>query len=437
MIRMTLTALSAAAVLGMASPATAQDAASVADTQAAPKEAWQEWDVAEGCRGLAPLDDAPQGEALNYRVPSPATVAMRRQLLNPQVNSFTFREADEVFANRPVPAADAPRTWTEAEGFTMPGDYQKFAYDTHTDALMVVRDGKILFEDYRNRFDPEQRHTGFSMSKTIIAMLVGQALDRGEIASIDDLATDYWPALKGGGYDGVTIRNLLEMRSGADIEERYDFGDNPSLAGCIHDTAIVLNRARFADFAIDVGRRSAPGAEFNYATLDTAVLGRILEEVSGKPLEQITQERLWQPVGAQREAFWLADGPPGTGRALAGMGFNATLRDFGLLGQLLLDNGVADGVQVLPEGWVKQMTTMRPLDPETPFPGYAYQTWKLGDEPDAYSAVGLAGQYIYVHPQTRTVIVKLSHYPPAADLAGEVADYFAMVANTPMESSAP
>ena len=87
--------------------------------------------------------------------------------------------------------------------------------------------------------------------------------------------------------------------------------------------------------------------------------------------------------------------------------------------------------RVLPEGWVAQMTAMRPLDPASPLSGYGYQTWQLGDELGAYSAVGLAGQYIYVHPASRTVIVKLSHYPPGAELDGVVADYFAAVANTP------
>ncbi|MGB3796440.1 MAG: hypothetical protein WA957_09070 [Alteraurantiacibacter sp.] len=118
------------------------------------------------------------------------------------------------------------------------------------------------------------------------------------------------------------------------------------------------------------------------------------------------------------------------------MGFNATLRDFGLLGRLLLDDGRVDGVTVLPEGWVTQMTTMRPIDGESPLSGYGYQTWKLGEEAGAFSAVGLAGQFIYVHPQSRTVIVKLSHFPPCAQLENVVADYFAKIANTPIEVSA-
>ncbi|MGB3796439.1 MAG: serine hydrolase [Alteraurantiacibacter sp.] len=188
------TGMSSIALLAIAAPAHAQD------------ESWRQFDVADACRGLAPLDDAPVGEELLYRDPSPAVISMRRQLQNPEVNSFTFREVDEVFANRPVPAADTPRAWPTAQGFTMPEGYENFAYQTHTDALLVARDEQILFEDYRNRFDPEDRHIGFSMSKTITAMLVGQALARGEIASLDDMATQYWPALESGGYDGVTMQ---------------------------------------------------------------------------------------------------------------------------------------------------------------------------------------------------------------------------------------
>ncbi|MEL1251506.1 serine hydrolase domain-containing protein [Aurantiacibacter gilvus] len=413
----------AAAALLAAAPAQAQSA----------DESWRQWDVAPACRDLAPLDPAPTGPALAFREPSPATISMRRHLLDPEVNSFTFREASEVWANRQVARSGNPRPWQVAEGFEMPDGYQDFAQSTYTDAMLVLRDGQIVFEDYRNRFSADERHIGFSMSKTIIAMLVGQALARGEIDSLDQAAVIYWPALRGGGYDGVTIRQLLQMRSGADIVERYDFGDNPSLAACIHETAIVLNRARFADFGIAVGRREAPGTSFNYATLDTAVLGRVLENATGTPLAQLTTERLWQPLGSESNAFWLADGPPGAGRSLAGMGFNATLRDFARLGQLLLDQGVVGDRRVLPDGWVTEMTTMLPLDPASPMPGYGYQTWQLGNEPGAFAAVGLAGQFIYVHPASRTVIVKLSHFPPGAELEDQVADYFARIANTPMD----
>jgi CubicO group peptidase (beta-lactamase class C family) len=227
------------------------------------------------------------------------------------------------------------------------------------------------------------------------------------------------------------------MRSGVAYEERYDFGEHPSLAATIHMKAIVRNQMRFADPAMTIGKKTVPGSTFNYATLDTAVLGWILERATGEKLETYTASHLWGPLGAEAGAFWLADGPPGTGRALNGMGYNAVLRDFARLGQLMLDGGMANGKQVIPAGWVKQMTTMIPFPADyghkAEFEGYGFQTWQVDKEPGAFSAVGLAGQFIYVHPSTRTVIVKLSYNPPVEPewLTPEVLSYFHAIANAP------
>ena len=368
---------------------------------------------------------------------TPAVIAMRWQWLNPEINSFTFREAKDVFEYRDVRRGGEVWELSRADGFAMPAiefggetrDYARFAEDTFTNAMLVLKDGRIVFEDYRNRMTPETRHVAFSMSKTITAMLVGIALERGEIASLDDPAEKYVPQLADSGYDGVTIRQILQMRSGVDYEERYDFGANPSFAGRLHEQAIVLNRMRFADGALETKRGNTPGSTFNYSTLDTMVLGWILEEAAGETLERQMEQRIWQPLGAEADGFWLADGPPRAGRALNGMGFNATLRDFARLGQLMLDDGMRGETRILPEGWVAQMTAMMPTG--GPRSGYGFQTWQVDDEPGAYAAVGLAGQFTYVHPRTRTVIVKLSYYPPVVPthVDPETLAYFRAIAN--------
>lgn len=366
--------------------------------------------------------------------PSPATIAMRWQWLNPEVNSFTFRNTQQVFAFRTVSAPAEARELPQGTALAMPGDYPQWADRTFTNAFMVLRDGQLVFEDYRNRMTADTPHIGFSMTKTITAMLIGQALDRGEIASLDDLASSYVPALADGAYGRATIRNILEMRSGADIEERYDFGANPSLAAQIHEQANIRNERRFADFAVGIASRSEPGSTFNYATLDTAVLGWVLEEATGERIENLMESRIWQPLGAEHDGHFIADGPVGVGRALNGMGFNASLRDFARLGQLMLDDGMAGDTRILPEGWVAQMTAMKPtgMPAGAGFPGYGLQTWQIDGEPGAYAFVGLAGQFIYVHPSTNTVIIKLSYFPPVEPewLTPEVLDYFAAVANS-------
>jgi len=366
------------------------------------------------CAGPSPAQEAPPAGG-----PSPAVVAMRWQWLNPEINAFTFRETGQVFEYRPVNSWGPRFELPDSAPMAMPSiefagetrDYQRFAGDTYTNALLVIRDGRVVFEDYRNRSDGLTRFIGFSMSKTITAMLVGIALEQGKIASLDDPVTRYLPELAGTGYDGVTLRQVMQMRSGVDYQERYDFGDNPSFAGKLHEQAIVLNRMRFADGALETKRANAPGSTFNYSTLDTFVIGWVLERATGTELAPYTEAHLWGPLGTESGGFWLADGPQGAGRELSGMGFNATLRDFGRLGQLLLDGGKRGDTQILPAGWVEQMTRMVPTGQS--MPGYGLFTWQVDDEPGAYAAVGLAGQYIYVHPQSRTVIVKLSHYPPA------------------------
>jgi CubicO group peptidase (beta-lactamase class C family) len=387
-----------------------------------------------GLAFVAPLaaQDLPAG-------PSPATVAMRWQWLNPEINSFTFRDADKVFESRPVERSGPAWDLARGAAMAMPAiefagesrGYDRFAEDTFTNALLVIRDGRIVFEDYRNRSDAQTRFVSFSMAKTITAMLVGIAIEQGKIASLDDPADKYVPELKGTGYDGVTIRQVMQMRSGVDYQERYDFGANPSFAGRLHEQAIVLNRMRFADGALETKRANAPGSTFNYSTLDTFVIGWVLERATGMELAPFTEANLWGPLGAEADAFWLADGPPGAGRELAGMGYNAVLRDFGRLGQMMLDDGKRGDRQVLPAGWVGQMAKMVPNGER--MPGYGLFTWQVDGEPGAFSAVGLAGQFIYVSPQTRTVIVKLSYYPPAEpeSVLPETIAYFKAVTSTP------
>lgn len=369
--------------------------------------------------------------------PAPATVAMRWQWLNPQINSFTFRDTDRVFESRPVTRSGPVWELPQGAPLTMPAiefggetrDYDRFAEDTFTNALLVIRDGRIVFEDYRNRSDAATRFISFSMAKTITAMLVGIALEQGKIGSLDDPVTKYLPELTGTGYDGATLRQIMQMRSGVDYQERYDFGDNPSFAGKLHEQAIVLNRMRFADGARETKRATAPGSTFNYSTLDTFVIGWVLERATGMELAPFTERYLWGPLGTEADGFWLADGPPGAGRELAGMGYNATLRDFGRLGQLMLAGGRRGERQVLPAGWVAQMTRMTPTGER--MPGYGLFTWQIDDEPGAFAAVGLAGQFIYVSPETRTVIVKLSYYPPAEPetMLPETRAYFRAVAH--------
>jgi CubicO group peptidase (beta-lactamase class C family) len=291
---------------------------------------------------------------------------------------------------------------------------QQFLERTYTNALLVMKDGRIVSEIYRNATDERSRFIGWSMTKSVTSVLIGCALAQGRIDSLDTPISRYLPELRGGGYEGVSIRQVMQMRSGVDYEERYDF-DHPGRAASNHIAALVKNTARFADVAQTLPRIHEPGSFFQYKTIDTAVLGWLIERVTQGSVAAYTARCLWEPLGAESDAFYIMDGPPGIGREFSGAGFNATLRDFARFGQMVLDGGVADSRRIVSEDWIRQST--RPSGSEgTQRSGYGLQWWIVGDS-GAFAAIGLQGQYIYIDPSTRTVVVKLSYFPPGDNSA--------------------
>ena len=357
--------------------------------------------------------------------PSDVSVAvqiLRWHMLDNDVNSLTFRSMDKLFTTRTVaragPVWDLPRsehaldftyTW---HSVTRPAD--EVLERTFTNALLVMKDGRIVSEIYRNNSNERSRFVGWSMTKSITSVLIGCALAENQIDSLDTPITDYLPELEDSGYDGVSIRHVMQMRSGVDYEERYDF-DNPGAAASNHIFALVRNTARFADAARTLPRIHTPGEFFQYKTIDTAVLGWLVERVTGNSVAAYTARCIWEPLGAESDGFYIMDGPPGTGREFSGAGFNATLRDYARFGQMMLDEGVANGRRVVSADWVRQST--HPTGAEDGWPGgYGLQWWTVGSS-DAYTAIGLQGQYVYVDPATRTVVVKLSYFPPGDNSA--------------------
>jgi primary-amine oxidase len=136
-------------------------------------------------------------------------------------------------------------------------------------------------------------------------------------------------------------------------------------------------------------------------------------------------ERWWKPAGMQSYGFWIADGPPGVGRAISGMGFNAVLRDYARIGLMMLHGGEANGRQLLAADWVEEATVPNGTEPisASSTRGYQYQWWTL-TESDAYTAIGLQGQFLYVDPKSRTVVVKLSYFPPGEQRADAETEAF-------------
>lgn len=356
---------------------------------------------------------APLQTAVSSEVPTTVQL-LRWHMLDEQVNALTFRHMDELFTTRTVPRSGRvwalPRHDTDLDfsygwqGSDIPA--ADFAGRTYTNALLVMKDGVVVHEQYRNNSDASSRFIAWSMTKSVTSVLIGCALHEGLIDTLDRPIADFLPELADGAYAGVSIRQVMQMRSGVDYEERYDFA-NPGIAASNHIAALVQNTQRFADVARTLPRRHVPGEVFAYKTIDTAVLGWLLERVTEESVAAYTARCLWEPLGAESDGYYIMDGEPGTGREFSGAGFNATLRDFARFGQMMLQGGVAGERRVVPAAWVEEST--RPLQTDAG-DGYGLQWWTLGG--NSYAAIGLQGQFVFIDPDTRTVVVKLSHFPP-------------------------
>jgi CubicO group peptidase (beta-lactamase class C family) len=350
---------------------------------------------------------------------------VRRHMLDSSVNALTFHDMDQIFDTRRVdnaaPVWEIPRAPAALDfeyvyqGIKHPaGDILE---RTYTNALIILKHGKIVSETYRNKTDAQTHFVSFSMAKSITSILIGLAVADGHIHSIDDPITRYVPELKESAYDGVTIKQALMMRSGADYDERYDF-DHPGLASAAFEESLVRNRVRFASFARVLTRAYPPGEHFNYSTIETCVLGWVLERATKQSITRYMAQHLWMPAGMESYGYWIVDGPADTGREFNGAGFNAVARDYARLGLMMLRNGKARDRQIVPRAWVAQSTASagtEPVAPGAPF-GYQYQWWTLVGS-DAYLALGLQGQFIYIDPSSDTVVVKLSYFPPGNEQA--------------------
>jgi CubicO group peptidase (beta-lactamase class C family) len=364
----------------------------------------------------APLESGPTSN-----VPV-AVQILRWHMLDNDVSSLAFRSMDALFTTRLVARAGSvwmlPRDDHPLEvNYRWQGQRfsaQQFLERTYTNALLVIKNGRIVSETYRNATNEHSRFIGWSMTKSITSVLVGCALSEGRINSLDTPVSHYLPELEGGGYDGVSIRHVMQMRSGVNYEERYDF-DHPGRAASNHISSLVKNLTRFADAARTVPRLHEPGNHFQYKTLDTAVLGWLIERVSQGTVAAYTARCLWEPLGAEADGFYIMDGTPGTGREFSGAGFNATLRDFGRFGQMVLNGGVAADRRIVSSEWIRQSTQPTAAE-DGQRGGYGLQWWTLPGT-QAFAAIGLQGQYIYVDPATQTVVIKLSFFPPGDNSA--------------------
>ena len=284
--------------------------------------------------------------------------------------------------------------------------WQDFLDKTYTNAFIVIRNGVLTHEWYRDGFSESTRLPSYSVAKTMTSIMIGQLIDAGKIKE-SDYFVDYFPQYKNGSdFDKVTIRSLLDMQGGIGVSDNYPTGPQ-GWGVAIAQMYATTN----LDWFVSNNRKMAfaPGSSAEYRSVDTQLLGMIIKKVTGERVADYFSKNVWQKVGAQYPATWNVDRVGGTEKTFCC--FNATAIDYAKVGLAILNGGYSGSTQVISKDWLKRLK--EPVVTLDHGWGYSAQVWH--PYPGVSMALGLYGQFIFVDPESRTVIVKLSDNPPGSD----------------------
>lgn len=339
--------------------------------------------------------------------------------LSPDLAVHTFRNIHRLFPSRTISRSASPRPLPPAPrplgpvAFSVNGRVQTlddYVRANRVAGLLVLVDGAVALERYEFGNSPRTRWMSMSVAKSVTSTLIGAAIRDGHIRSVHDSVTRYVPALRGSAYDGVSVRDVLTMSSGVRWDETYT--DPASDRRRLLEAQLAQQPGAALAVMAKLPRAAPPGTRHNYSTGETQVAGEIVRGAVGKPLARYLAERIWGPAGMESDATWWLDSPDGV--EIGGSGISATLRDYARFGQFILEDGVANGTRLLPEGWVREATQPVTLRGGQAIP-YGYLWWTAmtasGRRDGAFSAEGIHGQSIYVNPAARVVIVTWGAQP--------------------------
>jgi CubicO group peptidase (beta-lactamase class C family) len=350
-------------------------------------------------------------------------------MLPPDEQPAAYRNTDQRFATRtfkrgtvvyPLPVANPPLTAVHYRFRGKALGLSEFMTRNRVSGLLVLKDGQVRLERYALGNTDKSRWTSFSVGKSIVSTLVGAALKDGAIAGIEDPVTRYLPQLRGSAYDGVTVRNLLQMSSGVKWNE--DYRDPGSDIGRMLECTVDEKPGCIIDFMSKLPRAAPPGSVFNYNSGETHLLGLVVSAATHKTLSDYLSEKIWSRFGMESDGYWVLESKNGAEMAAGSLAM--TLRDYGRFGEFIRTGGIAGGQHILPAGWIAEATQPRADSPQVGFgklepddpTGYGYQWWVLPHQAPhsgAFEAEGIFGQYIYVNPAAHLVAVIWSAWPEA------------------------
>lgn len=350
----------------------------------------------------------------------PTPTGLRLFTGEPQFENFARLKT--LLPSTRMAASSAPFQFPDGPALALPERYsfdgaerasEAFLEDTHTCGLLVLQDGKVRFERYMRSGGRAVQWISWSVAKSFVSALVGIAVEEGFIRDIADPISRYIPVEPGSAYDGVSIRDVLQMSSGARWNEDYnDPSSDVHRLGAAMAGAITLDA-----FVATMAPESKPGTVCRYNSGDTQALGSLLVHATKRSIADYMHEKLVEPLGFESDSYWLIDS---AGREMAFAGLNVTARDFAKLGELYRNHGRWNGRQVVPEAWARASVVadaphLKPGRPvladHTLDLGYGYQWWLQDGDIGEFSAIGVYNQFVYVDPSRAVTIVKLSANP--------------------------
>jgi len=348
----------------------------------------------------------------------------------------TFSRTETIFPVRTIKRGNAVRTLSRRNApfpairFESNGghfDLYDYLAINRVAGLLVLKDGTIALEDYELGAGPDTRWASFSMAKSIASTLTGAALADGLISSLDDPVDRYVTALRGGGYQGVTIRQILTMSSGVRWNETYT--DPTSDRRQVLELQLSGKPGAVIHYMSALPRAAPAGSVWNYNTGETFVLGAVVEAATHRPLTTYLSEKIWSRLGMEHDATWWVEN--GDGMTWAGSGIGATLRDYGKFGLLAAEGGRIGGELLVPANWFAEAGASHAIGDKGVEYGYM---WWIPPQANpihggAFEAQGIFGQYLYVNPREHLVIVVLSaRSKPEPQLELDDDAFFAAVA---------
>ncbi len=335
----------------------------------------------------------------------------------------TYSNTDKIFPTRTIKAGEKPYPLPISDNlikslsFSSAGktyDLPDYIALNRVVGLLILKDGKIVFEHYDFGFTPKARWMSMSIAKSFVSTLVGAAVKDGFIASINDPVTKYLPQLAGSAYENVSVRDLMMMASGVKWDETYV---NPaSDRRKLLEIQIASSKpGAIFDLMKSLPQAAAPGTVFNYNTGETVLVGEIVQAATKMHLADYLSQKIWIPLAMESDASWWLDSP--NGHEVGGSGVLVTLRDFARFGQFILNGAQIEGKKIVPDWWLADATSDKPLVVKRrPGFGYAYQWWPFKAESGSihegvFMGWGIHGQYLYINPKEKVVGVGLGARP--------------------------